>query len=205
MKKIVLGIAVLVLLCLGWMGFVREPLPPIPSIRAELSKEVRLDFNVSAVDESGIELESKDKSEGRGMYVQFQMNNAWKTGRPGLVLKGIRTGPGLRNGMSQKEYLEKGDSGKDFSSVLKDKGGNSISTYSFQQTLVEGNDGKTYMKMTYAGPSTEMIQTLDVAQPVTVPAPVSRQFVDKGIIQFQPGVVAFDSGIKGFYIPVVIR
>ncbi|WP_143473736.1 hypothetical protein [Flavilitoribacter nigricans] len=38
-----------------------------------------------------------------------------------------------------------------------------------------------------------------------IPAKVPKQFTSKDIIQFQPGTVAFDSKIKGFYIPVVIR
>ena len=51
----------------------------------------------------------------------------------------------------------------------------------------------------------EMIQTLEIPRPVTLPAHISKQFIDKGIIQFQPGTVAFDGKIKGFYIPVTIR
>lgn len=48
-------------------------------------------------------------------------------------------------------------------------------------------------------------QTLEVPRPVTLPEHVSRLFVEKGIIQFKPGTVAFDSQSKGFYIPVEIR
>lgn len=209
MKNLMLSFVALVLACLAWMGFVREPLPSIPVIRAEVSKDVNLDFSINSLDLSGVELALNNKIEGKGMYVQFQANNTWKTGRPGLIVKGIMTSPGLRSGKPPKEYLKenngKGKTGKDFSDFMNDNRGNSIATYTFQHTLVEGDNGKTFMRMSYNGPVMDMIQTLDIERPITIPAHVSRQFLDKGIIQFQPGVVAFDSKIKGFYIPVVIR
>ena len=80
---------------LVWMGFVREPLPPIPEITGELSKEVKLNFSINTMDYSGVELALNEKVEGKGMYVQFKMANAWKTGRPGLVVSGIKATKGF--------------------------------------------------------------------------------------------------------------
>lgn len=209
MKKFAIILSVLVVGSLAWMGFVREPLPPIPEISAVISDEVKLDFDINTMDYSGVELSMKNRIQGKGMYVQFKMDNAWKTGRPGLVLNGIKGNSSFSNGMSPRNYLNdekrRGNSGKDFSDFMKDKRGNNVSSYSFRQALVEERSGKTYMRMSYSGPAMEMIQTLRIPRPVTIPAHVSRQFIPKGIIQFQPGTVAFDSGIKGFYIPVVIR
>ncbi|PHN07751.1 hypothetical protein [Flavilitoribacter nigricans] len=208
MKKFAFIVMVLVAGSLAWMGFVREPLPPIPTIVAEVSQEVPLDFSINAMDYTGVELSMNRKIEGKGMYVQFKMANAWKSGRAGLVLNGIKGNSGLR-GMSPQNYLKdekrKGNSGKDFSNFMADKRGKPVSSYSFRQTLVEDNSGKTFMRMSYNGPAMEMIQMLEIPRPVTIPAHVSKQFTSKGIIQFQPGTVAFDSKIKGFYIPVVIR
>ena len=111
--------------------------------------------------------------------------------------------------MSPKSYLNDSNrekkGGKDFSDFMKDNKGKNVSTYSFVQTLVEDKKGETYLRMSYAGPAMDMIQTLEIPRPVTVPAHISRKFTSEGIIQFQPGTVAFDPKIKGFYIPVLIR
>ncbi|MEZ4993993.1 MAG: hypothetical protein R2824_26445 [Saprospiraceae bacterium] len=88
MKKLGVFLAVLLAVNLMWMGFVREPLPEIPEICAELSAEVQLDFSINTMDYTGIELGLDKKVGGKGMYVQFKMGNAWKTGRTGLVLNG---------------------------------------------------------------------------------------------------------------------
>ncbi|MCB0846992.1 MAG: hypothetical protein KDE26_27265 [Bacteroidetes bacterium] len=209
MKKISITLLFLLIAGTAWMGFVREPLPPVPEICNALSEEVPLNFGINSMNASGLELSMNQKIGGKGMYVQFSMNKAWKTGRPGLVLNGIKPISGFSGGMAPQKYLnEKGKGngqGKDFSDFMKDKSGKSISSYTFKQTLVEGTDGKSYMKMTYDGPTMEMIQTLEIPRPVTLPAHVSKQFIDKGIIQFQPGTVAFDGKIKGFYIPVTVR
>jgi hypothetical protein len=191
------------------MAFVRAPLPPIPAICEELSEEVNMEFSINTMDYTGLELSLNNKVGGQGMFVHFQMANTWKTGRTGLVVKGIKANSDFRGGMAPNKYLDdqkrKGEGKKDFSNFMKDSRGKSVSTYSFKHTLVEGDNGQTFMRMTYNGPAMEMLQTLEIPHPITIPAHISRQFVSKGIIQFQPGVVALDSKIKGFYIPVVIR
>jgi len=209
MKTIMILITAFVLTNLGWMGFVREPLPPIPTICAEISEEVGFDFSINTMDYLGLEFSLDEKVEGKGMYVEFKMNNAWKTGRPGLVVNSIKTESRFDRGMSPKKYLEdkkrpkKGN--KDFSDFMKDNKGKPVSTYTFKQTLVEGKNGKTFMRMSYDGSEMEMIQTLEILHPITLPAHISRKFNPRGIIQFQRGVVTFDSKTKGFYIPVLIR
>lgn len=121
----------------------------------------------------------------------------------------MRPTSNLTNGMSPKAYLNdkqrEAKGGKDFSDFMKDNRGSSVSTYTFENTLVEGTSGEYFLRMSYDGPAMEMLQTLEIRRPVTVPGHISRQFVSKGVIQFQPGTVAFDSKIRGFYIPVVIR
>ena len=209
MKKAAVLLAAFVLLNLLWMGFVRQPLPPRPEICAERSDNVKFNFAINTMDLSGVELSLNDKFDGKGMYVQFKMGNAWKNGRTGLVLQGIKANSNFRNGMSPRDYLEnpgrRGQGGKDFSSFMQDNRGKSVTTYTFQQQLVEGSGGQTFLKMSYDGPAMEMIQSLEIPHPVTVPAHISRQFIPEGIIQFQPGTVGFDNSIRGFYIPVVVR
>lgn len=209
MKKIIIILAGFIMANLAWMGFVRQPLPEIPEVRAILSEEVTFPFAINAMDYTGVELGLKEKVAGKGMYVQFRMANAWKTGRPGLVLTGIKETGGFGKGMSPQAYLKddkrEKPGGKDFSSFMKDNKGKEVTTYTFKQTLVEGDKGQMFMQMAYAGPPVEMLQTLEVPRPVTVPAHISQRFIPKGIIQFQPGTVAFDRKIQGFYIPVVVR
>ncbi|MEZ4886753.1 MAG: hypothetical protein R3E32_18640 [Chitinophagales bacterium] len=211
MKKVGFFIAGLILLSLSWIGFVREPLPPIPQIAADVSEEVALDFSINSMNKTGIELAMNEKVKGEGMYVQFRMADVFETGRLGLVLYGIKTTSDFKNGVSPKGYMKSekpaavNKKGKDLTIFMKDKQGKDISNYSFSQKLVKGKDGQTYMQMTYNGPAVEMLQTLEVARPITLPAPISRKFLPKGIIQFMPGTVALDPKIKGFYIPVAIK
>jgi hypothetical protein len=209
MKRIPFFVLAFILINLAWMGFIREPLPPIPEITKPISEKVNMKFSINSMNYSGLELALNEQTGGKGMYVQFKMANAWKTGRVGLVVAGIKTRSDFKNGMSPKKYLNdtnrKVKEGKDFSNFMKDNRGNSIHLYSLQHTLVEGKSGKNYMQMSYNGPSMEMLQTIQITRPVTVPAHISRKFIAKGIIQFQPGTVAFDNKIKGFNIPVVIR
>ena len=81
MKKVALALVGLVVVSLAWMAFVREPLPPVPVITSELSEEVTFDFDINTMDYTGLEFTLKNKVEGKGMFVQFKMANAWKTGR----------------------------------------------------------------------------------------------------------------------------
>jgi hypothetical protein len=205
------GISVLAILTgiLCWMGLVRQPLPPVPEISRTLSKEVPFEFSIKSMNYKSVEFGLNKQAKGKDMFIQFSMANAWKTGRPGLVLNGINARSNFSGGMSAQKYLDdskrKGKESKDFSDFMKDKSGKSVSTYRFKQTLVEGKGGETFMLIAYDGPAMEMIQTLEVPRPVTLPAHISQLFVDKGIIQFQPGTVAFDNRNQGFYIPVKVR
>jgi hypothetical protein len=209
MKKLALFLFVIIAASLVWMGLVREPLPPIPEITKEVSPKVKFDFQINTMDLSGVELGLKNNIQGKGLYTQFKMNNAFKTGRPGLILTGMNANSNFKNGMSRKAYLDnpsrKNKKGKDFSDFMKDKQGKEVSTYSFQQVLAEDSSGKLYLQMGYDGPAMEMLQTLEIPHPITVPAHISKQFIEKGVIQFQKGTLPFDKKINGFNIPVVIK
>lgn len=206
MKKISLFLIALIISAITWMGFQRVDLPPVPEICAEISGEVNLSFVIDKMDYSSLEFALDEKAKGKAMFIEFKMANAFKTGRPGLVLAGIRQERRMKNGMSPQTYRNdakrKGKKEKDFSIFMKDKKGKAISRYTFKQTLVEGRDGRNYMKMSYSGPAMTMIQTMEIPRPVTLPAHISRRFIPKGTIQFLPGTVAFDTKINGFLIPV---
>ena len=119
------GLAILATLAgaLLWMGLVREPLPEIPEILGPVSKEVPFDFMIQSMDYNSVELGLKRSVKGKNMFVKFSMDNAFKTGRAGLVLNGI-SGQSSMSGMSANKYLDdpkrKQDKGKDFSDYMKD-------------------------------------------------------------------------------------
>ncbi|MBR9920703.1 MAG: hypothetical protein GYB31_07665 [Bacteroidetes bacterium] len=209
MKKWLLFIILIIAGNLIWMGFVRKPLPPIPEICAEISPEIKHTFHIESMNNDGLEFALNQKVNGKGMYIQFKMANAWKSGRAGLVVNGIKGNSGFSGGKSPQEYLSQSDrpkpGGKDFGHFMRDNKGKSVSNYTFKHTLTEGTDGKTYMRMSYDGPDMPMLQMLEVPRPITVPGHISKQFVSNGVVQFQKGTYAFDKSINGFYIPVKVN
>ena len=209
MKKVTFSIFGLFLIGLIWMGFVREPLTPIPVIETKISEEVKLDFSINSMNTSGLEFALNGALKNQGMYLQFKMNNAWKTGRSGLVLTNMNSKSSFKNGMTPAIYKEqqqqKNSSDPDFRHFMKDKNGKSVNTYSFKQQLVVGKDAKKYLLIAYDGPEMAMIQTLKIPKALTLPDYISSQFVTEGSIQFQPGTFTFDKETNGFYIPIILN
>ena len=203
MKKIVATAGVLVVACLVWLGFNRAPLPPTPEISRIISKQVKLKFKMNKVDYTNVELAL---DEGRdNLFVQFSMSDAWKGGRIGLVVDGMTEGSKSK-GKSPSEYEKDSKSnsedGKNFGQFMKDKKGKPVQHYTFLQEVAEGKDGKTYLKMTYDGPDVPMLDLLEVKSGVTVPPKIAKRFgLEKGI-QLEPGTVAFDKSINGFWLPI---
>ena len=209
MRRILLFTVLFLIANIAWMGFVRKPLPPTPEIVEELSPNMPLRFAVNKMDYSGVEMMLDKSATGQTMYAKFQMSNAWKTGRPGLVLQGFGRASAMQRGMSPRQYMadpkRKVSRSKDFSAFMKDKRGKPVSTYNLNHTLVRGKDGRTYLRMTYGGPPMEMLQMLEIPRPITVPGHLARKFVPNGTLQFQRGTVAFDKRINGFTIPVIVK
>ena len=203
MKKIFATATVLIVASLVWLGFNRSPLPPTPEISRVIGKQVKLKFKMNKVDYTNVELalaEGKDD-----LFVQFSVSDAWKGGRLGLVVDGM-SGRSKAKGMSPSEY-EKNEGreskgGKDFGQFMKDKKGKPVRHYTFIQEVAEGKDGKTYLKMTYDGADVPMLDLLEVKNSVTIPTNIAKRFgLEKGI-QLEPGTVAFDKSINGFWLPV---
>ena len=209
MKRIGIFTLIFVVVNLAWMGFVREPLPEVPEMLTPISPPVNMKFAINTMSSSGVEMSMNNRSTGKGMFVQFKMSNAWKTGRTGLVVTGINSNSNFSRGMSPRAYVNsptrKRQTAKDFTHFMKDKQGKTIGSYPINHRLVRAKGGQTYLQLTYKGSAMEMLQTLEVPQPITVPAHISRRFVPKGAIQFQRGTVRFDRRINGFNIPVKIR
>ncbi len=210
-KKALIVTGSLLIGAIIWMAFVRKPLPPIPEVNKAISQKVDMNFSIATMELSGLELELNNKPEGKAMYVAFGMGNAFATGRAGLVLKHIGQQPSMKGKMKPDEYLaddkRKNNKGKgrDFSDFMEDNKGRKVSKYSFSHTLVEGKDGNNYMQMTYNGTDMNMIEQLELPRPFTIPAHVSKQFVEKGNIQFNKGTYALDKKTGSFMIPVTIR
>ncbi len=209
MKNILIAIAALLISSVAWMAMIREPLPEIPEILRPVSDEVPFDFQITSMTASSVEMGLKQKVGGKDMFVKFSMSNAFKTGRPGLVLNGLGSRKSLSGGMSAQKYMQEEsksqDKKKGFGDFMRDRRGRSVTTYKLLQMLEEGQDGKTYMLVAHNGPDMNLIQTLEIPRPVTLPKYISEKFTDQGIIQFKRGKAAFDNRVKGFHIPVEIR
>ncbi len=209
MKNVLIATVAVLISSAAWMAMIREPLPEIPEILRPVSDEVPFDFQITSMTASSVEMGLQQKVSGRDMYVKFSMSNAFKTGRPGLVLNGIGGRKSLSGGMSAQKYMQEESKSREkkkgFGDFMRDRRGRSVTAYKFRQMLEEGRDGKTYMLVAYNGPEMNMIQTLEIPRPITLPKYISDKFTDKGIVQFKQGKVAFDSRVKGFHIPVEIR
>lgn len=205
MKKLLLAFPLLFLALIAWFGFNWYHLPEPPVILRELSPEVKLEFSVNRVDVSEIELSLNGVGADQALFTHFSMSSQWTKGRPGLVLKDMEktsrmNGRGKDEKAYRQEHAERSD--RDFSRFLNDNQGKAVKTYAFRQTLTEGEDGKTYLRMSYDGRPMPMLQTLQIDQPVAVPAHISRKFIGEGRLQFSKGTVYFDKKINGFWIPV---
>lgn len=204
MRKVLATATVLVIVSLVWLGFNRAPLPPTPEISRVISKEVKLKFKMNKVDYTNVELalaEGKDD-----LFVQFSVSDAWKGGRLGLVVDGMDT-KSKAKGMKPSDYekqAKRESAGKDFGQFMKDKKGKPVQFYTFIQEIAEGKDGKMYLKMTYDGPDVPMLDLLEVKRSVTIPNKIAKRFgLEKGI-QLEPGTVAFDKSINGFWLPIKV-
>lgn len=203
MRKALLTTALLLVASFVWMGLNRAPLPPTPEISRLLSKEVKLKFKMNKVDYTKVELalaEGKDK-----YFVQFSVSDAWKGGRLGLVIDGMAEKSfniGMPPSVYEKDEKRKAKGNKDFGQFMRDKKGKAVQFYTFKQTIAEGKDGKTYLKMTYDGPDVPMMDILEVKRPVRIPNKIAKRFgLDKGV-QLQVGKASFDSSINGFWLPI---
>ena len=195
--KIRIGIAALfvfaLVISLAWMRNDLDTLPLPPENTTELSKTVNLKFKVSNVSSNGVELALNEGGGPNSFYVLFDLSANWAKGDFGLVL----------NNMSEQSKI-KGTSGPkaDIGRFEKDNKGKNVQFYEFDQTLVKGEDGVTYMKMTYAGAPMPLIQSLKVAKDLVLPRHIAARFVNKNSLVFKAGQYRLDDSINGFWIPV---
>lgn len=213
MKTLFLSLFALLLTSAAWVNINKMALPASPSICMELSESVPLSFKINSLSPSNIELGLQGTNPAEQLFVRFKMSDTWKEGRLGVVMeamkpvgmesktpsaaaKGSKTSSKMTHQTQQKQ--------RDLTVFTKDRRGKAVSQYTFVQTLVEGNDGKTYLKMTYEGPDVPMVEILEIHEPVNLPPYLSRKFLkSKQNLQFVPGQYGFDQKIQGFYLPVV--
>lgn len=189
---IVLSVFALVV-SLSWMRNDLDTLPLPPENVTELSKTVSLKFKVSNIGSNGVELALNEGGGPNSFYVQFELAANWAKGDFGLVL----------NNMSEQSKLKPASGQKaDIGRFEKDNNGKKVQFYQFDQTLVEGDDGVTYMKMSYAGTPMPMVQSLKVDRDLVLPRHISARFVNKNNLVFKAGQYRLDNSINGFWIPV---
>lgn len=211
MRTLILLSVALILTSATWVNFNRMALPPSPSICMELSEAVPLNFKINNLSPSNIELKLQGLEAAQQLFVRFKMSETWKKGRLGIVMEAMkpvemkstptRFSKGKTAPITSQQTLKKQ---KDLTLFTRDKKGKTVSQYRFIQTLVEGDDGKTYLKMTYQGPDVPMVEILEIHEAVNIPSYLSQKFLrSKKNLQFVPGQYGFDQKIQGFYLPVI--
>lgn len=196
MKYNLLFLAVICIVGLAWIKINHEKFPPPPKSYTEMSKTVNLKFKIGAKDLNSVEL-SLNRGQGpNNFYVLFDMSDKWASGNFGMILRD----------MSETSKL-KSSSGKsgDFSRFEKDNSGKKVDVYSFDQTIVQGDDNVTYMQFKYTGAAMPLIQSLKVENKITLPRNISARFENKQDIVLLPGNYGIDPNISGFWIPIEIN
>ncbi len=159
-------------------------------------RPVDLKFKINKVSTDFLEL-SLNRGQGpQNLFVQFAFSSGWGRGKWGIVMKGI----GERSKASGKS-----DDQKKVERFLKDNSGKPVNFYTLRHEIVEDSKGKTFMKMSWAGPPMPLLDELVVERNFDVPKSLCNRFGVKGGIQFQAGTCRMDKRINGFMIPVNIR
>lgn len=203
MRKFGLSVLILLAACILWFGFNLLTLPAPPSICATLSDEVVLNFTIDKMNISEIEITSTDG--GQPVFIHFSRTNDWAKGKPGLAVTTMARKSTLGNGVAPDQFNRDNPGNKDFGQFMKDSKGNDVRTYTFRHQIAEGDDGRTYMKMSYDGPKVPLIQLLRFPEDIQVPDHLVQQFEAGGKITFLKGTYHLDRKMNGFWIPVRIE
>jgi hypothetical protein len=176
--------------------FDKEDFPEPPDSYTVLAETVSLEFRINRLDGVSVELSLNGAQESENLYFLFELSDDWKKGHFGLVLKDI-SGSGILNE----------DSGikPDISRFQKDNKGNPVVTYTFDNTLVEDDEGSKYIRLSYTGPAMPLIESLQVAKNMSMPQHISDKFGIKEDIEFQEGKYGLDKDINGFWVPVLLK
>lgn len=174
----------------------KETYPSPPENYNVLASPVNFEFIVSNMNLGSVELGLKNGNNPYDLHCLFELSDDWVKGDFGLVLSEMSANNILPVGV--------GDEEPDISRFEMDNSGKEVKYYPFEQTLVEDDKEKKYIKMSYIGPSMPLIKSLKIKRNIQLPQAVSAQFVDANILEFQAGNYSLDPEINGFWIIVKV-
>lgn len=158
--------------------------PPVTS-HTVISEAVDLEFAINGFDGKGLELELRKGPRGR-LFLQFEMNA--RNGQATL------TGAGSRGQVDEMQDLPNWP-------FLGRQDGAPILTHSFNNQLVELDDGENALRVRYTGADVPMLRSLQVQRNVTFPAFLGRALGHTGPIQLQRGTYPIEED-GGATVPV---
>lgn len=176
--------------------FEKESFPEPPENYTEMTGAINLEFKINRMDGISVEMSLSGADESNNLYFLYELSSDWVKGHFGLVLKDV----------SSSSILEE-NTGifPDISRFQKDNDGNEVKTYSFDNLLIEDDQGMNYLKLSYTGPAMPLIESLQVEKNLVLPVRVSDWFGIEQDIEFQAGKYGLDANINGFWIPVLLK
>ena len=194
MKRFFIILSLSVLILLTTVALFPPNYPPIPEIQKELTATVNYSFDIHSFNGTQVELAHTNK--GKPLFLNMKVSGSWETRRPSLYL----TSAGQR--ATTKGNGKNAVQNKGFERFKKDNSGKTVSQYRFSNTLVEGKDGKHYLKMVYSGPDMPMIGTMTLQKKIVFPAFIAKDFGVKRSIILKPGTYTLDQKSKGFLVEI---
>ena len=169
MKIKIAIIASMLFATLAWLRNDNENLPLPPSDYTTIGKTVHLKFKLDKKSMDGVEFALNQGQGANNFFLLFDFSDDWVKGDFGLILKG----------MSEKSLTKNlAKTRVDISQFEKDTNGNKINHYEFDQTLILDKEGKSFIKMSYVGPSMPFVHSLKIEKDLPLPRHISARFVN---------------------------
>ena len=190
MRKSLLLVGVLVLLVAAFAVAPRDATEFTHTYEVQ-GEMVPLDFRVHKFNASGVEL-ALNSPQVPTFFIQFDVSmNGFS---PEVTMAGLSKGSRL-DGTASPRHMP------DFP-FLRDKQGNPVMRYTFENQLATDNQFNQALRMTYRGVPVPLVETLIIKEPFVLPPALSQRFDVDGQIEFQPGSLRLDREIDGFWIPI---
>jgi hypothetical protein len=178
---------------LAWLRNDSENLPLPPSDYTTIGKTVHLKFKLNKRSMAGVEFALNQGHGANNFFLLFDFSDDWVKGDFGLILKGMAENSLIKTPSKTRV---------DISQFEKDANGKKISYYEFDQTLIVDEEGESFIKMSYVGPTMPLVHSLKIEKDLPLPRHISARFVNKSNLVFKAGKYRMDKKINGFWIGV---
>ena len=190
MRKSMPFVGVLSLLVAAF-AFTSRDTPQVEHTFVPEGEMVALNFRVHKFNPNGVEL-ALSNPRVPTFFIQFDVSMDGFS--PVVTMTGLSNGSRLKGTASPRNM-------PDFP-FLRDKQGNPVMRYTFENQLATDDQFNQALRMTYRGVPVPLVETLVIDEPILLPPALSEQFDVDGQIQFQPGKLTLDRQIEGFWVPI---